>query len=80
MVAAGTPVKVMKDTLDYSPNVVDWETQKDNMFFLEDIVMDPLNPGRAEGEARQLWAATGWYGFNRSGYICMAPMDSVDIH
>jgi hypothetical protein len=54
-------------------------TRKENVFELEDMVLDPLNPQKVDGTVWEVYAKTGWYAFKRDNYIMLVPGSRVEI-
>jgi len=85
IIKQGTPVKVIRDGKEWrSENFIDHTTAKENMFFIEDMTVDPTGisktacvPGTVVvGSA---WAGAGYYGFHRDGYTMMVQFGYVDV-
>jgi len=81
----GTPAKVIRDGKEWlNDNFVNHTTTKDNMFFIEDMTVDPTGisktacvPGTVVvGSA---WAGAGYYGFRKDGYTLLVQFDYVYV-
>jgi hypothetical protein len=87
IVKKGTTVQVIKEGKEwYSCNFTEVETTKENMFFREDIRVDPigkLSTASTRYDKKTIggaYAAGGWYGFYRDGWYMLVPMDQVEAH
>jgi len=82
-VAQGTKVVVIKSGAEwYTKNFVDHSTKNENLFAMEEIVIDPvgkLGPSKNGVTVGGAWAAAGYYGFERDGYILLATLDKVEV-
>jgi hypothetical protein len=85
VVKAGTEVKVIAKGKEWdSRNFEDQTTTEEQVFFLEDMRIDPLGihgpplKGVTVGSA---WADAGWYGFElENGDTMMVPGDLVEVY
>ena len=82
-VAKGTEVKVIKGGVEwYSGNFVTHTTKNENIFELEQIVIDPVGkqgPNKHGVTVGGAWANAGWYGFEQGGFILMATIHQVEV-
>ena len=79
-----TEVKVIaKNTEWYSYNFKPFTTTKENMFFLEDVRIDPLGNVACGPQDRSTvggsWAKAGYYGFEskETGHVLMVHASAV---
>jgi hypothetical protein len=84
-IKTGTIVSVIKEGKEwYGPNFEEHETTKDNLFFLEEIAIDPMGHVGTGPQHRVTiggaYAKAGYYGFLRDGWYMLVPMDKVNIH
>ena len=56
-------------------------TQKENMFFVEDLVLDPTGitepAAEAKSPAGKMYSNRGYYGFAKDGWIILVPGKSL---
>ena len=83
-VKKGTVVQVIKEGREWAtPNFIERECKKDNLFFLEDIRIDPigkLGPMPGGVTIGGHYAHLGYYGFERDGYIMLVHSAKVIVH
>lgn len=83
LVVKDTKVRVIKEGKEwYGSNFVDHVCKQDNMFFTEDIRIDPvgiLGPCKNGVTVGGSWAKAGWYGFENKGYVMMVPASKVTV-
>ena len=84
-VKKGTDGLVIKDGKEWvAPNFTNHTTTKDLLFFAEDIRIDPLGKvGCGPQDCVTIggvYAAGGWYGFERDGWILLVPFAEVEAH
>lgn len=87
LVAAQTPVYTIKDGKEWSgKNVHQHITQEENIFFLEEICVDPTGIGKTMAcvpgavTVGSHWAEMGYYGFRRDGWAILVPAHLVTVH
>jgi len=85
IVPKNTEVTVIKDNTEfYGNNLKQHVTTKENMFFAEDIRIDPLgNVGcgpQDESTIGGWYAEHGYYGFARDGWIMLVHARHVEAH
>lgn len=85
-IAKGTTIKIIKEKTEwYAENFAEHVTTKENMFFLEDMVVDPTGIlGQACGPQHKrtiggAYAAAGNYGFKRDGWVALIPAGEVTV-
>lgn len=81
-IAAGTKVKAIGAKQEWLPaNFHDCTTTRSRTFFLEDVVIDPLQTVTQHGPKTvgAAWEEAGWYGFREGDHIILAPLDKVQI-
>jgi len=64
-----------------SENIHNHWTQKENCFFVEDLVLDPTgiveSAPEADSPAGRMYRNSGYYGFKRDGWILLVPGRSL---
>ena len=85
-VKKGTVVHCIEDGKEWAaPNIREHETVKDNLFFLEELIVDPTGISRTAcipncvtiGSA---YAGAGFYGFRRDGWSMLVRADQVFVN
>ena len=84
-IKAGTVVRVIKDGQEwYGPNFQSHTTTQDNLFFLEEVAIDPFGKVGCGPQFKKTigghYAKSGWYGFRRDGWCILVPMGQVIVH
>jgi len=83
-VKKGTIVNVIAEGKEwFSYNFEEHECQKDNLFFVEDICVDPLGHVGCRPNEQNIggaYAKAGYYGFRRDGYVVLVSMGNVIVH
>lgn len=87
VVKKGTEVEVIRDARGVEWHIpANWRkhiTKHDNIFYAEDIRIDPLgHVGNGPGNVTvgSKYAEAGYYGFERKGYIMIVHMSKVEGH
>ncbi len=85
IVPAGTETRVIRSGKPWSSNNIKVHvTATENLFFREDIVVDPVgNLGTNRSHSHTIggtYAEAGWYGFERDGWILLVPANKVATH
>lgn len=83
-VKSGTVVRVIENSKEWvAPNFVEHECKNDNLFFLEDVAIDPLGKQGPDPNGVTIggyYAKMGYYGFARDRWTLLVPMDKVIVH
>ena len=75
-----TPVRAVKSRTEWYPaNMVDTVTKKDNLFELEDMIVDPLKAGQYPLTIGDSYAKAGWYGFEKDGWVMLVSGVHVEV-
>lgn len=77
-VKKGTRVNVMKEGQVWAlENVKTYVTQKDNLFFIEEMVLDPM--GMVAPKENDCFGE-GFYGFLQNGWYCVIQEGLVNVY
>lgn len=82
LVPTGTKSRVIKEKAEWLPgNFRQWTTRKENVFDKHEVAVDPVGKlGVHRGFSKTIggaYAAGGYYGFARDGYIIL--VRAVDV-